>query len=356
MKRLKNLLLAAGIVTVFSVSAGTLSAAFVPPSSTPSGATAFTNWSRNTADTTYQQWRGPASGGTPSLDGGGENFTTLYGLNQPDNDYYNPNGIATARYLDGSENSTGYTYGFVVGGSGNLYSFYASADWELTSPDYGKGAAATTTVILQLYVDGNEILVGPSTPEVPAAPNSVKVDGYDWVDHVEISRIPGTGGGFTTAIVEHWFRFELPTNPATHMIEFDTYDPSFGAYVPTPVDSQIADDLKYGHTSLRAIAIDTFTQVTAIPGDLNGDGFVGLDDLDIILNHWNQSVTLGDLLQGDVSGPGGEPDGYVGLDDLDVLLNNWNAGTPPAPAGAIPEPGALALLGMGAFGLIGRRR
>ena len=72
----------------------------------------------------------------------------------------------------------------------------------------------------------------------------------------------------------------------------------------------------------------------SIPGDLDGDGFVGLDDLDIILNHWNQTVTVGDLLMGDVTGPGDVPDGYVGLDDLDVLLNNWNAGTPPATSTA----------------------
>ena len=92
-----------------------------------------------------------------------------------------------------------------------------------------------------------------------------------------------------------------------------------------------------------------------IPGDLNGDGFVGLDDLDIILNNWNQNVTVGDPLQGDVTGPGGEPDGYVGLDDLDVLLNNWNAGS--LPAAAVPEPGALSLLAAGACGLtLWRRR
>ena len=62
----------------------------------------------------------------------------------------------------------------------------------------------------------------------------------------------------------------------------------------------------------------------AIPGDLDGDGFVGLSDLDIILNNWNQSVPPAD--------PAADPSGddYVGLDDLDLILNNWNMGTPPA--------------------------
>ena len=56
---------------------------------------------------------------------------------------------------------------------------------------------------------------------------------------------------------------------------------------------------------------------TTLIGDLNGDGFVGLDDLDIILGNWNLNVPPGDPLA-DVSGPGGVPDGFVGLDDLDV--------------------------------------
>ena len=105
-------------------------------------------------------------------------------------------------------------------------------------------------------------------------------------------------------------------------------------------------------------SLDAFRYLLDMPlaGDLNGDGFVGLDDLDIILNHWNQNVTVGDLLQGDVTGPGGSPDGYVGLDDLDVLLNNWNTGTPPPlGASAIPEPGCAVLLGLGTSILIRRK-
>ena len=86
----------------------------------------------------------------------------------------------------------------------------------------------------------------------------------------------------------------------------------------------------------------------ALDGDLNGDGFVGLGDLDIVLGHWNQNVTAGDLLAGDPSG-----DGYVGLDDLDTVLGNWNAGTPPAGS-AIPEPATLGLLSLGGLALLRR--
>ncbi len=75
-----------------------------------------------------------------------------------------------------------------------------------------------------------------------------------------------------------------------------------------------------------------------LTGDLNGDGFVGLDDLDIVLNRWNHNATAGVWIEGDPSG-----DGYVGLADLDIILNNWNAGTPPASV-SIPEPASLPFI------------
>ncbi len=79
-----------------------------------------------------------------------------------------------------------------------------------------------------------------------------------------------------------------------------------------------------------------------LTGDLNSDGFVGLDDLDIVLGNWNQNVPPADS-RADPSG-----DGFVGLDDLDIVLNNWNAGTPPTGSSVVPEPATFVLLtGMG---------
>jgi PEP-CTERM motif len=349
MRYIKSLLL---VLCIASVSAGTWSttrAAFVDPSITPSGAAGFTNWTRADTDTTYQQWRGPANGGSPAVNGGGENFTSLFGLNQPDNDLFNPNGNATAQFLDASRNSTGFNSGVLTGGPKNIYSFFTSADWELKSPDYGYGSGATTTLILQMDIDGNEILIGPNTPNNPAAPNSVKVDGYDWVDHVELSRTASNNGGFPTAAVTHWFRFELPSNEAEHMLEFDTYDPSFGGYIPSIVDPLSTHDLQYGHTSIFAIAIDTKTEVSNLVGDLDHDGFVGITDLNIVLGNWNLNTPPGDT----AADPSG--DGFVGIEDLNVVLGNWNAGTPPNDL-TIPEPSVLVMLGMGAAVFVRARR
>ena len=74
-----------------------------------------------------------------------------------------------------------------------------------------------------------------------------------------------------------------------------------------------------------------------LPGDLTGDGFVGIEDLNIVLSVWNQNVTPGSLLGGDPSG-----DGYVGIEDLNEVLGNWNAGT--VPGVAVPEPACGWLL------------
>ncbi len=83
--------------------------------------------------------------------------------------------------------------------------------------------------------------------------------------------------------------------------------------------------------------------ISTLAGDLSNDGFVGLNDLDILLLNWNTNVTAGAWNMGDPSG-----DGFVGLDDLDIILINWNNGTPPAIDSVnIPEPVSAALVLMG---------
>ncbi len=92
--------------------------------------------------------------------------------------------------------------------------------------------------------------------------------------------------------------------------------------------------------------------IPALDGDLNLDGFVGIEDLNIVLGAWNLTVKAGDLLAGDPSG-----DGFVGIEDLNVVLGNWNVGTPPPPGAVVPEPGALVLLGLGcAASALNRKR
>lgn len=83
-------------------------------------------------------------------------------------------------------------------------------------------------------------------------------------------------------------------------------------------------------------------------GDLDGDGFVGITDLNIVLGAWNQSVPPADL----ITDPSG--DGFVGIEDLNIVLGNWNAGTPPVSGAAIPEPTIWLFVFVGITGLMKR--
>ncbi|MEZ6191239.1 MAG: PQQ-dependent sugar dehydrogenase [Phycisphaerales bacterium] len=94
----------------------------------------------------------------------------------------------------------------------------------------------------------------------------------------------------------------------------------------------------YGNLYIVDIGGEIFR--IGLPGDINADGFVGIQDLNIILGNWNQSVTLGNRFMGDIAGIG---DGFIGIDDLNVVLTNWNLGTPPAIDANIPEPATFLL-------------
>ncbi|MEZ6191049.1 MAG: hypothetical protein R3C45_07120 [Phycisphaerales bacterium] len=107
-----------------------------------------------------------------------------------------------------------------------------------------------------------------------------------------------------------------------------------------------------GALAYSFLANGLFVDIPAggIEGDLNGDGFVGIADLNIVLGAWNQNVPPGDPLA-DPSG-----DGFVGIADLNVVLGNWNAGTPPTDAAAVPEPvSAVVFTALGLMAMSRRR-
>lgn len=108
-----------------------------------------------------------------------------------------------------------------------------------------------------------------------------------------------------------------------------------------------------------SLGIDVDVVATADPeqpviaGDLNADGFVGIDDLNAVLGNWNQSVLRGYYTSGDPNA-----DGFVGIDDLNFVLSNWNAGVSPASApeaaSLVPEPAGVVLMAVGVIALVRR--
>ncbi|XAL98097.1 hypothetical protein OT109_10865 [Phycisphaeraceae bacterium D3-23] len=85
-----------------------------------------------------------------------------------------------------------------------------------------------------------------------------------------------------------------------------------------------------------------------LEGDLNTDGFVGVEDLDIVLANWNATVLPYHYAAGDVSG-----DSFVDGADLAIIQANWGAGNLP---GNVPEPGTAAVLGLMLIGIARRLR
>jgi alkaline phosphatase len=87
---------------------------------------------------------------------------------------------------------------------------------------------------------------------------------------------------------------------------------------------------------------------TDIAGDLNGDGFVGISDLNLVLSNWNLNVPAADPL----ADPTG--DGFVGITDLNQILGNWNSGSPPITA-SIPEPASAMVFLLTSLAVFRRR-
>ena len=98
------------------------------------------------------------------------------------------------------------------------------------------------------------------------------------------------------------------------------------------VEARLSFQFDQPNNQNGAIWIDSvgLFEVSAVPGDFDGDGYVGLSDLNVLGGNWDQNVTPG--TNGDA-----DADGIVTLTDLNVLGANWD----PAPALSVPEPASL---------------
>ena len=90
-------------------------------------------------------------------------------------------------------------------------------------------------------------------------------------------------------------------------------------------------------------------------GDVTGEGFVGADDLVMILTNWGQTGIVpwenGDIAPyGDGSNPG---DDFIGADDYVDVVTFWGTTYGGEP---VPEPATLGLLLLGGLALLRRRK
>jgi len=129
----------------------------------------------------------------------------------------------------------------------------------------------------------------------------------------------GTGGGtYTQGTVVN-----IAANAAPSGTTFDKWTGG----VATVADPSAAA------TTITMPASDaevTATYLAVVPpllGDLNGDGFVGQGDLNIVLSQWGKGAPPHDP----IADPRADAnhDNFVGQGDLNIVLADWGQGTPP---------------------------
>ncbi len=140
-------------------------------------------------------------------------------------------------------------------------------------------------------------------------------------DTIAVKGLAALGG---TLEIDMIGRFRPGIGERFTVMEFGSVNGNFTEY----------DGLIWGRIGLYPIfSSHELVLCAGLAGDLNGDGYVGSADLDIVRGAWNKRTSAGDLPAGDPSG-----DGRVGSGDLDIVRAGWGNGSPPS---AVPEPGAL---------------
>jgi len=122
------------------------------------------------------------------------------------------------------------SFSFITGG-GNIYSFAGVVAPQVNIPCFDLGAGYSTTILLQVRIQGTEI-----------DPASVLIGGVAPVQSTELFR--QTLGGFGGFLVDTLYRFELPGNAAGYITQFHALGSSM---------------------VLERVAVDTFTVIPA-PG------------------------------------------------------------------------------------------
>jgi len=146
-----------------------------------------------------------------------------------------------------------------------------------------------------------------TTVTMPAGDVSVTAT-YAWGYELTVNSGSGDGLYLYGAVVD------IQADPAPTNMSFAEWTGDVGG---------VADI--YGATTtvtMPSSAVElTAAYESVIPGDLDGDGFVGQGDLDIILAGWGDAPPVDP--RADPSG-----DGAVGQADLDIVLDDWGQAIP----------------------------
>ena len=259
-------------------------------------------------------------------DGSSSNATDMIGFNN-------------RRTLTGEYTGTLWTtnpvevrlYGWGALGNGSAH--ITAAD--LTANFRTNGAGDTLTPTGQLHVGGNLFHVAGAGIELQIGGSDNTDPEAQQYDSLLIDGLADIAGDLTVSLTNGY----VPVlGDLFDLFDFGSVTGSF-ANLTLP---SLSGDLAWDTTQLLTTGVIEVIS-SQVPGDFDGDGHVGLSDLNILGSNFG---TLGGatVATGDANG-----DGDVTLADLNSLGSNWN----PPPVSTIPEPstGMIMLLGASLFGL-----
>jgi hypothetical protein len=218
-----------------------------------------------------------------------------------------------------SKGLSAFDYGYTrVGKSEALFNFHAFAD----SLDAGDGAGGKAALDMQITFDYP--VYYRFEADVIDAPVLYRVSFNGQEAEAWYSAMGIYGGSFPPT---YHYDNPMPDGWDTYVDEgtlpAGTYQLSVAAYA-----------------SLHRYGIGIGSEGTAslriqLLGDANLNGRVGVEDLNMVLNHWGMTLPQSAASPGDLDG-----DGLVGIGDLNMVLAGWNADvrSPGQPVVPVPEP------------------
>ncbi|QDU57642.1 hypothetical protein [Aeoliella mucimassa] len=251
----------------------------------------FGNWSRSDANSSYAAW---------------DMFTSAEGGdNLPDVGQHN---AAEANVVETSDPAVAF-----LTSSGNIYSFSAATDFDVTMPAIDLGAGASTSVVLQVVTQGSELDYSSVRLSYDDGDQGITPDSTAELGRIEL-------GGFGGELVTTLFAWDLDgVSTSSFLLEFNASAESMS------LDEVILDTL--------AMASEVISQ----PGDYDGSGVVDHGDYEYWISQFGATNSPAD----------GNGDGIVDLGDYTLWRDNLGSSTLTsgvASSQSVPEPATAGSL------------